>query len=312
MAALGKAPSKDTFWTTANGAQATTRGACAKTGCPPDHSGAGAELHTALALLSTGPVGFSDAPNETDAGLIRRTCDAAGNLLQPSRPILAVDSSYSAAGAPAGGRVLATHTAIGGAAAPPALYMLVAHQLTSDYDVLLRDLWPAPAAGSSLSSAASVHALRACARGARAGDCGVARVALPPARAPLAALGLTLPAPPPGSDAFAPVLALLARTCEPAPPGTGALALFGEVEKLAPVSTARFLALACGVSAGGGGDAAVALTLAGQPGEAVALAWVAWAGSEGTVFTGTHVFAAGGAGQQQVDCVVEGAALTCA
>jgi hypothetical protein len=104
------------------------------------------------------------------------------------------------------------------------------------------------------------------------------------------------------------VLALAARTCAPAPPSTAALALFGEVQKLAPVSVQRFLALACGVSGGGGGDATLAVTLAGQAGEAVALTWVAWAGQAGTVHTGSHAFASAG----QVDCVIEGAALTCA
>jgi hypothetical protein len=80
--AAGGAPSKDTFWTTDNGNQSTTRGGCDKTGCPPDHSSAGAVLHTMLALFSTGPMGFSDAPGETDPALLARACDSNGTLLQ--------------------------------------------------------------------------------------------------------------------------------------------------------------------------------------------------------------------------------------
>jgi hypothetical protein len=80
--AAGGAPSKDTFWTSDNGNQSTTRGGCDKSGCPPDHSAAGAELHTMLALLSTGPMGFSDAPGETDPALLARACDSNGTLLQ--------------------------------------------------------------------------------------------------------------------------------------------------------------------------------------------------------------------------------------
>jgi hypothetical protein len=54
--ALGLAPSKDTLWTTENGKVSTP-------GCPwtLDHETPGAELHLVLAVMSTGPVGISDA-----------------------------------------------------------------------------------------------------------------------------------------------------------------------------------------------------------------------------------------------------------
>jgi hypothetical protein len=59
---LGANPSKDTFWTTDNqGVDSKALGGCPANGCPVDHSNATAPLHTMLALLSTGPVGFSDA-----------------------------------------------------------------------------------------------------------------------------------------------------------------------------------------------------------------------------------------------------------
>ena len=322
--AMGKAPSKDTFWSSNNGAQATTRGGCDKTGCPADHSTPAAELHTALAVLSTGPVGFSDAPNETDATLLMRTCDSAGNLLQPSRPITSVDSTQSAVAAEQPkGRVLCTHTAIapssssssvavaaaGPAPVEAALYIVLGHQLTQDYTLLLRDLWPAPATPAVLTVAGSLNALRACSAGSAAAACGLAQLPLAPG-APSTTPLLTLPMVPAGVDAFTPHLALLARTCPGSSPGAG-LGFLGEAEKFAPVSVQRFLALDCTVQ--GSGEAELQLTLAGQPGESVALTWVQWQGAaQGTVRTGVHQFPGAAKGLQQVDCTVAGDSLTCA
>ena len=64
--ALGKHPSKDTLWTTANDRTATP-------GCPwtPDHEAVAAPLHVILALMSGGPVGVSDALGQTDYDLLR-------------------------------------------------------------------------------------------------------------------------------------------------------------------------------------------------------------------------------------------------
>ena len=305
--AVGKAPSKDTFWTSSNGAQSTTRGGCDKTGCPPDHSTPAAELHTMLALLSTGPVGFSDAPNETDATLILRTCDAAGNLLQPSRPIVAVDSTLDVTpgGAPLG-YVLSTHTAVDGAVWA---YFVLAHQLRAAFTVTLRDLWPAPAQGGALSIAASVNALRGCARGSPASACNVSQVPLAPGAASTLPL-FAYSAVPQGMDAFTPHLAILAPLC-PAPSGSGAgLAFFGEVDKVAAVSVQRFPALACGSS---GALPSVSARVAGQAGETVALSWVDWSSAAvGVVQSDSYTFSAAGKGPQAATCVITGAAMSCA
>eukprot|EP00662_Eupelagonemidae_sp_cell21_P001508 gene1508-32034_t len=61
--ALGAAPSKDTFWSWNQSAAAKTLVPECKgpSGCPPDHSDAGCELHSMLAALSTGPVQPSDS-----------------------------------------------------------------------------------------------------------------------------------------------------------------------------------------------------------------------------------------------------------
>lgn len=251
IAAMGGAPSKDTFWTSDNGNQSTARGACDKTGCPPDHSAAGAWLHTIVALLTTGPVGFSDAPGWTDAGLLGRTADAAGFLLQPSRPVTAVDSTHDVApgAAPAGGFVLGTHCAVGGAVW---LHEFVSHSLTSPFTLRARDFFPALPAASTWARF-EWNATRACAPGSPAAACGVAVVTAPadPSAGPALA---TLPAAPaaggPGA-AFQPTLTLFAPdAC------SGGAILLGEVDKYVPVSPMRFAAVACAP----GGDLAVTLT----------------------------------------------------
>ena len=45
--------------------------------------------HVLLALLSTGPVGISDAVGATNATLVRRMIRSDGTLLKPARPIVA-------------------------------------------------------------------------------------------------------------------------------------------------------------------------------------------------------------------------------
>ena len=87
--ALGFAPSKDTLWTTDNGRTTIP-------GCPwtPDHETPAAELHLVLALMSTGPVGISDAIGMTNTTLLRRAVTSDGSLLKPSKAITSVDSSF--------------------------------------------------------------------------------------------------------------------------------------------------------------------------------------------------------------------------
>jgi hypothetical protein len=284
---MGKAPSKDTFWTSDNGDQATTRGGCDRTGCPADHSSPAAELHTALALLSTGPVGFSDAPNETDATLILRTCDSGGNLLQPSRPITAVDSTFALDGAPSG-YVLATHTAVTGRVAA---WTVVGHSLTAPYGLKPLDLWPRPVSGAAVG-VATLHALRDCGGGTGAA-CGVQRSAVATdGTTPL----FTLPAVAAGVDPFTPDLRVVAPLCTRAGDGSGAgAAFFGEPQKLAPVSTRRFPALACD-------DAGqLTFTAAGEEGEQITVAWAAWgATGDATVIVAPLSFA----GRRMITCVI--------
>lgn len=54
--------------------------------------GKSAQLRTALAILSRGPVGFGDAVGKFNASLLKRTCTADGKLLQPSEVAVQLDS----------------------------------------------------------------------------------------------------------------------------------------------------------------------------------------------------------------------------
>lgn len=51
-----------------------------------------------MAAFSTGPVGVGDGPNATDISIVMPTCDAAGRLLQPDRPLLAIDATFARVG----------------------------------------------------------------------------------------------------------------------------------------------------------------------------------------------------------------------
>ena len=284
--AMGSAPSKDTFWTSDNGNESTTRGACDKT-CPPDHSAAAAVLHTMLAVLSAGPVGFSDAPNYTDAVLIKRTCDADGNLLQPSKPLTAIDSTHDVTpgGAPSG-YVLTTHTQVGGATV---LRLLVSHQLTTAYSLRLLDLWPLPASGS-VHVVGDWATLLACASlpPASRGACGVALITVP---SDVHAVVATIPAPRTGTDPFTPFLHFVAPAC-PTATGASGVALLGEIEKFAAISVQRFIAVACSA------DGSTAFTISGIPGEVVGLAWFA----NGATFFGNVTLSSSTSGRAHAVC----------
>ena len=51
----------------------------------PVHAPQAAELHTVLTLLSTGPMGLSDAIDLSDVELLKRTIRSDGKILGPSK-----------------------------------------------------------------------------------------------------------------------------------------------------------------------------------------------------------------------------------
>ena len=212
---------------------------------------------------------FSDAPNETDVALIMRSCDAAANLLQPSKPLTAVDSTHDTGGGAVPGFALTTHTAVGGAVW---MRFLLTHQLSKPFAVRGLDFWPALDVGATFATT-TFAALQACGA-AGGGACGVTTFAGP--ADPHTTLA-TLPPVADGVDKFTPTLTLVV------PLQASGVALFGEVDKFAAISVQRFTALSATA-------AGVTATLAGIAGESIRVAW--WATSK-VVFANT-TFAAGG------------------
>lgn len=143
--ALGVRPSKDTFWTSNQSDIAVGLGGCPHGGCPADHSNSGAVLHTLIALMTTGPVGFSDAAGRTNGTLLAATALQDGTLVQPSRPALPIDLSYGSSWS--NGYVLATQS--GGEQAWG--WYVIAHQLSAPFQVVpTRDLYGGPAPSASV------------------------------------------------------------------------------------------------------------------------------------------------------------------
>ena len=140
--ALDIQPSTDTFWTTPNGNLSTSLGGCdRKQGCPADHQEDGCELHTLLAVMSKGPVGFSDAIGMSDPVRLRRTIRGDGVLLQPTKPITQLDRFSPFLGASIGASVLGSYSGESRLLA----YYIVAHHLDElKQPVVIKssDLWP--------------------------------------------------------------------------------------------------------------------------------------------------------------------------
>ncbi|MGH9550525.1 MAG: hypothetical protein ACRD3W_14180, partial [Terriglobales bacterium] len=81
--ALGLAPSKDTFWSTAQ-----QDGSPYKDAFEPN-----CKLEALVATLSCGPVGPGDAIGKADRALLLKTCRADGLLLKPDFPAVPIDRS---------------------------------------------------------------------------------------------------------------------------------------------------------------------------------------------------------------------------
>lgn len=132
VGALGLAPSKDTLWTTTNHYYIPK-------GCDwqPDHEMPAIELHAVLALMTTGPVGISDAIGETDKNLLRRMVAKNGDLLQPSRAIVVTDSTFTNSGL----RSEEAGYVYGTSAVGPS-WVFVSFKLKESYQLGLQDFWP--------------------------------------------------------------------------------------------------------------------------------------------------------------------------
>jgi hypothetical protein len=186
--ALDLAPSKDGFWSTG-----PTQGEYtppAKAGKLPRHHNS--ELHALVATLSLGPVGFMDRLNLSAAGtpslgeyvnvsLLRRTCSAGGELLQPARPVTITDATLRRGSTPddtaipARGHVWATHTELplsGGGVARH--YMVLPMVLASPFVLRFDDLYPSVPANTTAGwlRRSGRHGGAFCVNGAPALDSG--------------------------------------------------------------------------------------------------------------------------------------------
>jgi len=128
--ALGIRPSKDNFWTTSYQPNNTYNRI----------SEPNPELITLVAALSTGPVGFSDGINFTNAELLMKTCRKDGLLLQPSKPLTSIDASFAISGrqTPAGSNIFMSYSTITSYTA----YYLLAVDVNSSFVLNNNDFWP--------------------------------------------------------------------------------------------------------------------------------------------------------------------------
>merc|ERR1740124_414433 len=141
--ALGSFPSKDTFWTSDNSGLGQKLGGCGSKGCPADHSNVGAILNTLVALFSMGPMGFSDAVNQTNPELLMKSCRKDGLILKPSKPMTSIDAMFNK-NSPKG-QIYSTYA---GDESSPSSYYFLGFQLTDAWDVRSVDFFPRPAPGS--------------------------------------------------------------------------------------------------------------------------------------------------------------------
>jgi hypothetical protein len=81
--AVGLAPSKDVFWTTTH-----------QPGGSSMQDNPNVELDTAVAVLSTGPVGIGDGLGFTNYTLAKMTASQDGIILKPGKPLTALDSTF--------------------------------------------------------------------------------------------------------------------------------------------------------------------------------------------------------------------------
>ena len=259
--ALGAAPSKDTLWTSTN--HRTAIPGCKWT---PDHELPAIELHVILALMSTGPMGISDAIGMTNATMLRRTITANGTLLKPSKPITAVDSSLlSTTLSGLEGYVYST------SGYSDRSWHFISFKMKKSYAVRLRDFWPpiVSAASNAIIPLVyrSFHHSSSCKHGTYAVASGcVTRVLLNDTADPSTIIFVTPKSSfenvTGGSD-FAPTLTTVWKGCYPKNDWT----LLGELDKYVPLSPARFLWIVCT-------ERGVVLNLRGSVGEEITLTYI--------------------------------------
>lgn len=253
--ALGAAPSKDTLWTSDNNKTAIP-------GCQwtEDHEAPAAELHLVLSLMSTGPVGISDAIGMTNINLLKRAIAADGTLLKPTKAITAVDSTFIKT--TAGGRLEKKGDYIYGTAGIGMSWIFVSFKMEENYSVYLSDFWPPPNTFPALFVHRTFDEGEGCIHDNDAISSGCIQLISIPRNDQMQQVfeapktGKNSHTSPPGAD-FEPVVTSVWQSC----PYSGWFFL-GELSKYVPLSPARFRTITC-LHAG------VSATLIGSIGEVI-------------------------------------------
>ena len=319
-AAVAMAPFLDNIWTSS--CQPSPDNPYGNSTCEGQ---AAVEGLAAIATLSTGPVGFADRVNFTNATLLGMTCRADGVLLQPALPAVNVEAFFADRFPPQGesagmARIASAPSFVplgaAGRAAKPlppyafplppaadaALFLSVFGTFVGvPVAVAPVDLWPplpAPGAGAVVGYYVQMLSRSAlCADGAAAVASGCANFsAVADASAPL----LTVDTGPFDHEVYsvAPVLA--------APGGSSGWALLGELAKFTRVSGLRVAGLDTGADCAPAGQTPLCVTLVGAADERVVMTLVDPAGS---VHVAAAALDASGAGR--LVCACDSAKGTC-
>ena len=253
--AVGQAPSKDTLWTSDNGGFEVP-------GCDwtADHERPAAPLHVLLALLSTGPVGISDALHQTNATLALRMIRADGVLLKPARPITSVDATLAADGAPPG-QLMQTHSP-SDPASVARVHLFLSFLMDASWAVTASQLYPAPALDDDSPTLFAVRAFDdsghvGCIDGAdAAAGCIDALVSLGKPSDILFTAPASDKTNVTGGTNYRPMLTAAWPVCAPS-----GWVLLGELDKYVPLATSRFVKTACATDG-------LSATVCGAPAEA--------------------------------------------
>ncbi|KAL3917479.1 MAG: hypothetical protein SGILL_004695 [Bacillariaceae sp.] len=225
--ALRGKPSKDTLWSTDNNKTETP-------GCKwtVDHEEVAAELHIVLALMTTGPFGLSDGIGMSNATLLKRTIAQDGTLLQPSKPITAIDSTFLK-NPKLDGFVYSTH-------GMQYSWIFVSFQMKTPYAVRRQDFWPSVYVdATSRQSPQLVYRTLSRSPACRQGDDAIRNGCV--TLAATTDIAFTVPESSlasPGSD-LSPNVVTVWKSC-----GDGIFFL-GEVDKYVALSPKRFVSLSC-------------------------------------------------------------------
>jgi hypothetical protein len=193
-----------------------------------------------LALMSTGPVGISDAIGMTNATLARRAIRDDGVLLKPSKAITAVDSAFLES---SGSGYLYSTFGLGPS------WIFVSFQAKETVEVPLRDFWPRIQQAGGLLAFRHFDSGGSCSHNADAilSSCVGGFVSLDNGNLPHNVFSVNPPDLSLRRSAFSPSIVFAWRNCI-----ESRWFLLGELNKYVPLSPARFHSLTCtssGVSA---------------------------------------------------------------